>query len=88
MTVYSQSKMNKEDPLEFPDDPCAYELRLLEDDPEEYYEPLYEIAALDRNKKIGEFDVDMVAFCKVRRYTAQEISPQTNAAGIFIRNIH
>ncbi len=67
------SLMSKEEPLEYPHEMDAYELRLLEDDDDDYYVPLYEIAALDRRKKIGEFDVDSVAFCKVKRFTERSL---------------
>lgn len=84
MSKYSDTSLSKEKPLAFPDNPDAYELRLLEDDSEEYYMPLYEIAALDKEKKIGEFDLDMIAFCQVRNYTPRSISP-TIAKGKTLR---
>lgn len=59
-------------PLEYPYDSGAYELRLLDDDDDGGFAPLYEIAALDRKKKIGEFDVDCIAFCQIRDYKAKE----------------
>eukprot|EP00826_Nyctotherus_ovalis_P009608 TRINITY_DN12543_c0_g1_i11.p3 TRINITY_DN12543_c0_g1~~TRINITY_DN12543_c0_g1_i11.p3 ORF type:complete len:136 (+),score=29.70 TRINITY_DN12543_c0_g1_i11:799-1206(+) len=73
MRKYPGTKLGSEKPLEFPDNPNAYELRLLEDDSEDYYLPIYEIAALNRNKKIGEFDIDMIAFCQVRRRQSKGI---------------
>ncbi len=85
MSIYATSPLARDKPLEFPEDPEAYELRLLEDDAEEYYLPLYEIAALDRKKRFGEFDVDMVAFCKVRRYTTPESALAPNPKGTFHR---
>jgi hypothetical protein len=49
--------------------PLAYELRVLDDDDEEdYYVPLYEIAALERTKTIGEFGIDSVAFCRAKKF--------------------
>lgn len=71
MLKYPSTKLASEKPLEFPNDSNAYELRLLEDDSEDYYLPIYEIAALNRNKKIGEFDIDMVAFCQVRKHQSK-----------------
>ena len=75
MAVYNTSPRAKDAPLDHPDDTAAYELRLLEDDEEEYFTPLYEIAALDKKKKIGEFDVDAVAFCKVKQYNEKAVLP-------------
>ena len=46
--------------------PDAYELRLLDDDEDEYYVPLYEISSLDRLKRIGDFEADAIAFCRVQ----------------------
>jgi hypothetical protein len=73
MTVYIMAPTFAQVPLEFPDNTDAYELRLLEDDEEEYYTPLYEIAALDRKKKIGEFAVDAIAFCLVKTYKERQL---------------
>lgn len=81
MSEYPNTEMGKEKPLEYPDDPEAYELRLLEDDNEEYYLPVYEISALDNKKKIGEFELDMIAFCKVKNYVPKN-ETQTATAGI------
>ena len=61
-------------------DPSLYELRLLdEDDDDEYYLPLYEIAPLERCKQIGEFGTDSVAFCKVKEFakTLRKLSAQS-----------
>ena len=88
MTIYLTSPLAREDPLEFPEDAEAYELRLLDDDSESYYLPLYEIAALDKKRKIGEFDVEVVAFCKVRRYTAQTAPTPVVTGIVFSANAH
>lgn len=46
MTLYSKTYPSK--PLRFPDDPDAYELRLLDDeDDEKFYKPFYEVSALE-----------------------------------------
>ncbi len=47
-----------------------YELRLLDDDDEdEYYLPLYDIAPLHRSKCIGDFGADALALCRARGVT-------------------
>lgn len=48
-------------------DSSAYDLRLLDDDEEGGYTPLYEIAALDKRKRIGEFQVEAVSLCKAKQ---------------------
>jgi len=50
--------------------PTLYEIKLLEDeeDPEEYYIPLYDAGALDNKKPIGEFSVSAVAFCRIKHF--------------------
>jgi hypothetical protein len=80
MVKYSSTELAKEKPLEFPNDSQAYELRLLEDDYEDYYLPIYEIAALDRNKKIGEFDIDMIAFCQVHKCNSKNVIQTTTSS--------
>ena len=39
----------------FPNNPEAYELRLIDDD-REYFTPLFEVGALDRREKIGNYE--------------------------------
>lgn len=54
MTLYSKTYPKK--PLRYPNDPEAYELRLLDDDDEEnFYKPFFEVSALERDEKIGDF---------------------------------
>ena len=38
-----------------PNNPEAYELRLIDDD-KEYFTPLFEVGALDRREKIGNYE--------------------------------
>lgn len=41
--------------MKYPENPEAYELRLIDDD-EDYYIPFYEIGPLERRDEIGEFE--------------------------------
>ena len=53
-------------PLKFPDDPLAYELRIIDDD-EEYYCPCFEMSSLDRDCPLDSFPslalVDVKNYC-------------------------
>ncbi len=63
-------------------DPSLYELRLLEEDDERgYCFPLYEIAALDRYRPIGDFATDEVGFCRIKEFaqTLSGLSQSTTA---------
>lgn len=56
MTLYRKDKLlNGSCPLNYPDEPNAYELRLIDDD-EDIFVPLYEIGSLDKKDEIGEFE--------------------------------
>ena len=48
--------------------PDAHELRLPEEDEDEYFLPQYEIAPLNKHKSIGEFEVDAVVLCRISNY--------------------
>mgnify|MGYP000317494390 CR=1 FL=1 len=48
MTLYKKDKfLSGSSPLQFGDDPDAYELRLIDDD-EDFFVPMFEIGALDK----------------------------------------
>ena len=55
MTLYQKAGFNEKHPLQYPANPEAYELRLIDDD-EGYYLPYFEIPALTRNDEVGEFE--------------------------------
>ena len=56
MTLYTKDKLiSSSQPLLYPNNPDAYELRLIDDD-EEYYMPFYEIGPINVNDEIGEFE--------------------------------
>ena len=56
MTIYRKDpELSKESPLLYPLNPDAYELRLIDDD-SDYYKPFYEVGALDRRERIGEYE--------------------------------
>lgn len=69
MKEYINSELAKDMPLEFGGNPERYELRLLEDDEEEYYIPIYDIPELDRTKTLSDINVNSLSFCKAKRYT-------------------
>ena len=50
------------------EDPCLYELRLVEEDDDDGYLPSFDIAALERAKPIGDFGTNEVAFCRIKTY--------------------
>jgi hypothetical protein len=52
-------------PLSFPSCPEAYELRLVDDEDQEFV-PYYDIPALDCNDEIGEFE--SLALVQVKNY--------------------
>jgi hypothetical protein len=55
-TLYKRSPdLIEKKPLKYPSTPDAYELRLI-DDYEEFYTPFYEIAPLEYNETVGEFE--------------------------------
>jgi len=65
-----ESDLGKEMPLDFPDNHKAYELRLLEDDEDEYYLPLYDMPELDKTTTLTDITVTSIAFCKAKKYLA------------------
>jgi len=71
MKEYVKSELAKEIPLEL-DNPLRYELRLLEDDEDEYYLPVYDIPELDRTKTLSDIDVSSIAFCKSKKYKVDD----------------
>jgi hypothetical protein len=70
MQEYTASELAKEMPLDFPNNHETYELRLLEDDEDEYYLPLYDIPELDKTKTLNDITVTSISFCKVKKYLA------------------
>ena len=69
MTMYKRTtELSSKKPLKFPDDPTAYELRLIDDD-ESPYTPFYEIAPLEPHAKLGDFD--SLAFVETRKKRKQ-----------------
>lgn len=56
MTVYQKDKMLSDGaPLQYPLNPEAYELRLI-DEEKNHYMPFYEVGALDRRERIGDYE--------------------------------
>jgi hypothetical protein len=56
--------------LTYPNNPDAYELRLIDDD-EDDYTPFMEISPLDKNEEIGEFE--SVAFIEAKLSKSSKI---------------
>jgi len=67
----NSSKMNWK-PLINMRNPNLYDLRVIDDEEEDEFQPLEEIAALDPDKKFGEIGLKTVALCLKKNY--QEIS--------------
>ena len=65
ITLYKRDKTTQGKSLRYPDNPEAYELRLIDDD-ESLYAPFYEIAPLSANEYIGEFE--SLAFMEIKNY--------------------
>lgn len=89
-TYLNTGTLAKNLPLDHPENASGFELMLLDDKDEESYRPLYESAPLDISKRIGEFGIDTVVFCKAKR---QEDSSQLNSQKVhytlfFIINRH
>ena len=68
MTIYKWN-FGQQQPLKFPNNPEAYELRLTDDDEEEYT-PNREIAAIDRNAPLDQFPA--LAFVEVWNFKLVE----------------
>lgn len=78
MTVYKKDKplVEKCQPLLYPLNPEAYELRLIDEDAksqEERHKPYYEVGALDRRERIGEYE--SLAFVPVKNFKPKEPIP-------------
>jgi len=58
MTLYQKNdRLSVKCPLKFPNNPEAYELRLVDDeDEDEQFKPYYDIGSLEDQDEIGEFD--------------------------------
>jgi hypothetical protein len=65
MTLYKRDQRLSKNSLRYPTHPDAYELRLIDDD-DDYYKPLFDIAALDKNDEFGEFE--SLAFIEVKGF--------------------
>lgn len=56
LTLYQKDReLAQNQPLQFPTNPEAYELRLIDDD-DDYYIPYYDIPPLERTDEFGEFE--------------------------------
>ena len=64
MTLYKREKSNTF-PLVYPKFPEAYELRLVDED-KNNFQPDYSVGALDRRERIGTHDA--LAFVQVRNF--------------------
>lgn len=74
MTLYQKDKLLSDpQPILFPRNPEAYELRLIDDD-EDYYKPFYEIGPLDRKDQIGEFE--SLAFVQSKNFKQANIGEE------------
>ena len=66
ITLYQKDEnLSSQNPLKYPYNLNAYELRVIDDDIE-YYTPFYEIGALDLNDYIGEYEC--LAFVSNKNY--------------------
>lgn len=77
MTLYRKDTLisSKLGALSYPSIPEAYELRLIDDDGDKNsFKPFYEVGALDRRERVG--DYDSLAFVQSRSYR-----PPAKAAG-------
>lgn len=64
-----------------------YEMRLLDDDEDEGYLPLYDIAALSNGKCIGEFGADSLALCRKKGITFYHSSQSVDRlSDVFIQD--
>lgn len=67
MTLYKKDQLlNSQNPLKYPFNSDAYELRLIDEEDAEYFKPDYEIGCLDRKENIGEFE--SLAFVQARNF--------------------
>eukprot|EP00826_Nyctotherus_ovalis_P003467 TRINITY_DN10706_c0_g3_i2.p3 TRINITY_DN10706_c0_g3~~TRINITY_DN10706_c0_g3_i2.p3 ORF type:complete len:142 (-),score=36.56 TRINITY_DN10706_c0_g3_i2:1001-1426(-) len=73
---YTHSELSQQIALEL-DSPEKYELRLLEDDEDEYYLPLYDFPELDQTKTLNDINITAIAFCKSKKYAASKESTPT-----------
>ena len=79
ITMYQRrSDLNTESPLQFPDNPEAYELRLIDDD-EDFYIPFYEISAIENEEPVGDFQA--LAFCKRKGFKPPVKEENKNSPG-------
>ena len=86
ITMYQRrSDLHNESPLQFPDNPEAYELRLIDDD-EDFYIPFYEISALENEEPVGDFQA--LAFCKRKGFKSPKKEESKNAPGTSARGDH
>jgi hypothetical protein len=65
MTLYKKDARLSKNSLRYPTHSDAYELRLIDDD-DDYFKPLFDIAALDKNDEFGEFE--SLAFIEVKGF--------------------
>lgn len=78
---YTHSELSQQMPLELGSE-GKYELRLLEDDEDEYYLPLYDFPELDRTKTLSDINVAAIAFCRSKKSASKETVPnKSNETG-------
>ena len=79
MTVYKQDLLlYQSQPLLYPLVPDAYELRLIDDDEPNSYKPFFQIGALDRRERIGEYEC--LAFVQAKSYKPRDTDPGIDKA--------
>lgn len=68
MTLYKRDTLlsGKLGALQYPNNPEAFEMRLVDDDSGDKFKPYYEVGALDRRERVGE--VESLAFVQAKGF--------------------